>query len=321
MADSIAQYFKPIDHNFLDKEWEQGFEVFYQAGSGDKIQYLKFADYTPNEYSRLYQIMEEKDRQNFFIHENDLYRYYKELVLKKLDLYLYQENPVKEKTKRIYSTAHRILSDYLEIKTSEKILTLLDNLPLSLVELFNENPVSFPELHSIANKEGFIHTHCVNVGFSCLSMGYVLKLPEKELCDLFLGGMFSDIGKKFISQEVLEKKGPLVDDDLKAIRKHCSYGRKILNDTKRYSEIVLRMVGEHHENFDGTGYPFGYAGEKISFHGRICKIMDVFNALTSKRSYRERLNPVQALSIMKNDMVGQFDQNLLMTFLNSLAHK
>ncbi len=72
---------------------------------------------------------------------------------------------------------------------------------------------------------------------------------------------------------------------------------------------------------NGTGYPFGYAGEKISFHGRICKIMDVFNALTSKRSYRERLNPVQALSIMKNDMVGQFDQNLLMTFLNSLAHK
>jgi HD-GYP domain-containing protein (c-di-GMP phosphodiesterase class II) len=111
------------------------------------------------------------------------------------------------------------------------------------------------------------------------------------------------------------KEGELTDEDRQTIRLHPALGRKLLSELRRYSKTVLRMAGEHHENFDGTGYPLKLSGKDIHIPARICKIMDVFNALTSHRSYGNVMTPIQALTFMKEDIGEQFDSQLLTTFI------
>jgi HD-GYP domain-containing protein (c-di-GMP phosphodiesterase class II) len=84
---------------------------------------------------------------------------------------------------------------------------------------------------------------------------------------------------------------------------------------RRYSKTVISMAGEHHENFDGTGYPLRIAGKDIHPAARICRIVDVFNALTSRRSYGKLITPKQALTFMSESLKGQFDPRLLTTFI------
>ena len=127
--------------------------------------------------------------------------------------------------------------------------------------------------------------------------------------------MLADIGKQFIPKDVLFKEGELTDEERQTIRHHAAFGKKKLNEMRRYSSTVLGMTAEHHENFDGTGYPMKLAGKNISPAARICKIGDVFNALTGQRTYGEVMSPKQALMQMNKEMRGQFDPDLLTTFI------
>ena len=88
---------------------------------------------------------------------------------------------------------------------------------------------------------------------------------------------------------------------------------------KCYSENILKMAAEHHEKYDGTGYPFQLKGEKISLYARVCGIMDVFGALTSPRANRPGMTPFAALTEMKNNMEGHFDMRILVNFIKILA--
>ena len=125
----------------------------------------------------------------------------------------------------------------------------------------------------------------------------------------------ADIGKKFMPRELLIKQEALTEQERQTIRQHPAFGRKKLHELKRYSNTVLRMAAEHHENFDGTGYPMKIAGKNISTAARICKIADVFNALTNQRPYGKTMSPKQALMYMNKDLKGQFDPDMLSAFI------
>ena len=320
MADTIEHYFRPITHTFLDKEWGEGFTVYYKSKDGNKVNFLNFAQYTPDDYARLERIMKEADRQEFYIHENDLIRYYRQCVLKRVRESIEKEAPpLRERVNRIYPVMRRILSDYLDFDTSTRMLRALDEIPDLLVPHLEGTLIPFPTLVSLTSKDASFETHCANVGLYALYLGRVLNLNGKDLRALLLGGLLSDIGKKGFPPELAEKNSDLAAEDMKAIRRHPSSGRKLLNDMKCYPEEVLRMVGEHHENFDGSGYPFGLAGDKISLFARIGRIMDVFNAMTCRRPYREQLKPVAALGQIKSQMDGHFDPDLIALLFKSFT--
>jgi putative nucleotidyltransferase with HDIG domain len=191
----------------------------------------------------------------------------------------------------------------------------LDEIPEVLAESVEQENLPFFELFTITQKDNAIHTHCINVGMYCLCLARELGMNRKDREEICRGGLLADIGKQFIPKDVLFKEGELTDQDRQTIRQHAAFGKKKLNEMKRYSNTVLRMTSEHHENFDGTGYPMKIAGKNISIASRICKIADVFNALTCKRSYGEVMSPKQALMHMNKDMPGQFDPDLLTTFI------
>ena len=322
MAEPLSDDFRLIPPDFLDRDWKEGFGVFYKGGDESDIKFLKFMDYSPTEYSHLFKVMKEKDHHEFFVHEEELYNYYRHCLVKNLKLGILQESPRSlEVLQRVYPIAVRIINDYLDFQASEKILTTLEEIPSLLMDALANEPIHFPQIFSITRRDNRIATHCVNVGYYCMSLGMELKMPTKDIRELLIGGLFSDIGKKFIPSEIMQKNNELNAEEIKVVRRHPAYGRKLLKDMRGFSDIVLNMAEEHQENYDGSGYPNQLKGNKISYHSRICKIMDVFNALTSERSFRKQMPPFQALTFMKNDLSHHFDPKLLTAFFNSITLK
>jgi len=316
MADSEETEFRRITHTFFEKEWRENFDIFYQVSVDGEKKFVKFAEFDPQDYSRLKAIFKEKQSEIFYIRESDLYKYYQFNILKHLLLGLTQDKPpAKEVFQRVYPVATRILQDYLEIPASDEFLVLLDELPKILAESLDSENLQFHELFAITLKENTIHAHCVTVGLYCLCLARELGMNRKDREEICRGGMLADIGKKYIPKDVIFKASELTDEDMQTIRLHPAFGKKKLNEQRRYSKTVLRMASEHHENFDGTGYPLKLAGNDINTAARICKIMDVFNALTSHRSYGEVMTPIQALTLMKEKIGEQFDSQLLTAFI------
>ena len=126
-----------------------------------------------------------------------------------------------------------------------------------------------------------------------------------------------DIGKIGIPDSILLKPGKLTPDEWVVMQKHTLYGARILGE----SSFELLRVGEiialsHHEKWDGSGYPNGLAGEDIPLYGRICAVADVFDALTSRRPYKDAFSNEKSLEIMRAGRGSHFDPRIFDTFLN-----
>ena len=322
MTETLSQYFRPITKTFLEKSWGESFELYYKIDKDGNDQHLKFADYSPDVHDKLLKIMDEDNHQLLFVHEDDLLKYFKRALVEGLRKDFASNNPDPEQAiARFYPVAARILNEYFESKTSGKILRTLDDLPGILIPIVKEKLLPFPAVYKLTQKKNLSHTHCLNIGLYCMNLGMHLKMDEKDLGQILLGGMLADCGRKFIPQDVFLKNGALTDSETHHVRMHPSAGRKLLSDMKCYPETILAMASEHHENFDGSGYPSGKYGETISLGGRICRIMDTFDSLTSERSYRKAINPASAIAKIKNEMTDQVDNNLLDLFIYSIDPK
>ena len=128
--------------------------------------------------------------------------------------------------------------------------------------------------------------HVRNVSEMTVYIAEILGFSDDELYKIREISRFHDIGKIRIPLDVLERNGPLTDEEMKLVRKHPEYGRDILRDFG-YSDEELTMVLQHHEKPDGSGYPFGLIGQEISIEAKIIGVVDVMDALLSPRAYKK----------------------------------
>lgn len=150
-----------------------------------------------------------------------------------------------------------------------------------------------------------------------LRIGKILNLSELELDILHRGGLLHDIGKLGIPNEILDKRGSLSDEETRIMRTHPELGARILEPIAAYTDIIL-VVLQHHESYDGSGYPHGLAKDKISFYSRIFSVADSFESLTSDRPYRQAKDFRIAVEIIKSQAGIQFDPVVVEAFLESL---
>ncbi|MFQ5715847.1 MAG: HD-GYP domain-containing protein [Nitrospinales bacterium] len=317
--DLTAGHYRAIRPDFLDKSWRQGCEIFCKSKEDGKVRFLKFAYYDPSSHGRILKMMKADDCRELFIHETDLIRYYEEAVFPKLRSKLDHEKPALQKVEDIYLVARNVLQEYFVNIASAKILRNLNGLMELFEQYLSEGNLGFMDVFGITRKDLHIHTHCANVGLYCMILGIRLKMQSEAVQELGLGGMLFDVGKKEIPQEILTKEGELNEDELRIIRSHPAAGRKILDNMKCYSENILRMAAEHHEQFNGGGYPSKLSQDKISPFAKVCSIMDVFNALTSERPFRRQFSVVETLTIIKGKMAGYFDPKVFVNFIKIMA--
>ncbi len=173
---------------------------------------------------------------------------------------------------------------------------------------------------SIDAKDKYTHGHSERVAF--VSRWIAEKLSEQEQLDeeqihmIYLAGLLHDIGKIGIEEAVLRKTGKLTEQEFNRIKQHPSIGAGILHEIKQMRDIVPGVLC-HHERVDGKGYPGGLVGEQIPLTGKIVGLADSFDAMTSKRTYRDAMSVEQALAEIEKELGTQFDRKIGRVFLDS----
>lgn len=173
---------------------------------------------------------------------------------------------------------------------------------------------------SIDAKDNYTHGHSSRVAFISRWIAEQLKgedkLEEEQIHKIYLAGLLHDIGKIGIEESVLRKTGKLTDDEYGKIKKHPIIGAGILREIKQMRDIVAGVL-YHHERVDGRGYPSGLVGEQIPLTGKIVGLADSFDAMTSKRTYRDAMTVEQALEEIEKGLGKQFDEKIGRVFLDS----
>ncbi len=166
-------------------------------------------------------------------------------------------------------------------------------------------------------KDVYTRGHSDRVSAYSILIGEKLMLSEKDMQALRIGGLFHDIGKIGVPDSILLKDTALTDDEYSQIKNHPSIGAHILSTASIFSDIIP-IVMHHHEKYDGTGYPSMLKGEAIPYLARIAAIADTFDAMTSKRPYRDAL-PIDHVKEEFRKYIGtQFDPQITTVFLDIL---
>lgn len=161
--------------------------------------------------------------------------------------------------------------------------------------------------------------HVKRVGEISALLGKKMGLQEEELVNLSLAASMHDLGKIAINDSILNKPGKLTCEEFEVIKTHTLLGYEILRKSKRtLFKMAATIAKEHHENFDGTGYPLGLKGHEISTVSRIVSIVDVFDALSTARVYKDSWTKKEILEFIMNESGKKFDPEIVDLFLDHI---
>lgn len=168
---------------------------------------------------------------------------------------------------------------------------------------------------TVEAKDSYTRGHSDRVSAYSVLIGKYLSLSEEELENLKIGGLFHDVGKIGIPDTILLKNGKLTDEEYTEIKSHPIIGFNILNNSEMFKNIIP-FVKYHHERFDGKGYPEGLSGESIPYMARIAAIADSFDAMSSKRVYRDSMQKEVVREEIAKNSGTQFDPEISKVFLD-----
>ena len=160
------------------------------------------------------------------------------------------------------------------------------------------------------------HGHSERVRAYSRTIGEELGLNERELDRLQWAGLLHDVGKLLVPAAILNKAGPLTDSELAIVREHPEHGRNLVTPLTGWLGESSRAVWEHHERWDGRGYPAGLAGTEISLAARIVSVADAFDVMTSARSYKQPISSADARAELARSAGTHFDPTVVRAFLN-----
>lgn len=205
----------------------------------------------------------------------------------------------------------RQLADHVSVALSNAhLVEELDRLNVEIVAAF---------ARAVDAKSAWTAGHSERVTARALALGRELGLPEAELELLERGGLLHDIGKIGVPGAVLDKPGPLTEDERRMVEAHTVIGARIVEAISRFGRLVP-IVRHHHERVDGSGYPDGLAGEEIDLLARIVAVADVFDALTSDRPYRAASPHAEALAFLEKRSGSMLEPVLVEAFLRVMRN-
>ena len=190
----------------------------------------------------------------------------------------------------------------------------------SIVNDIMERKNNLVQLTDIRAHDMYTFAHSVNVAMLSTIMGVLCGFSKEKLSELTLNALLHDLGKIKIPKEILNKPDRLTDEEFATVKRHPQDGYDYITRANLPNAEQLAIIArQHHEKFNGTGYPFHKKGKEIHIYGRIGAIADVYDALTSVRPYKKGYSPSVAYHIMKNCSPGHFDEELLNLFFKNVA--
>jgi len=197
-------------------------------------------------------------------------------------------------------------------KKVENLRQLARDMVVEILYRCKDVTIDFPEIKTFEN---YLYLHSVNVAVLGVLIGFKLGLKDKMLEDFAVGALLHDIGKLELPQEVLNKNGPLTDKEFDLVKKHPRNGFNLLVSSSFIAPRSYTIALQHHESYDGVGYPSGRKAGEIHIFSRIASIVDIFDALTSDRPYKPRWSFHKSISYLQS-IKNRFDTEVFGNFLN-----
>ena len=182
-----------------------------------------------------------------------------------------------------------------------------------------ENEEVMYNMMSLKNYDDYTYFHSVNVGILSAVIGAHYGMDEYELRILTTAALLHDIGKKFLEIDILNARRALTEEERRIVLQHPKLGYEFLRDNFDFAPEVYLGVLEHHECYNGEGYPMRKSGDEISIYGRIIKLADVYDAMISKRPYRDPMPPADVIEYIMAMNGSEFDPKLVEVFLRWVA--
>lgn len=232
--------------------------------------------------------------------------------------------PMNEEIKRaetVYSDAIGFAKSYMaDARLGKKVkVEEAGDLVENIINSVSRNNGAMVSLSRLRDYDEYTYTHSINVTVLSLIYARSLSLSAKQLRELGIAALFHDVGKAQIPDSILNKPGKLTEKEFMTIKKHPLESYVMLKDTKNVPEEVLSGVVEHHEKYNGMGYPRGLRGDQISAFARIIGVADVYDALTSDRVYKKGMIPNKALSLMFSMREQDFFPVMVEQFIKCLG--
>lgn len=227
---------------------------------------------------------------------------------------------IDQKAQLIYEKASETVSAMFKNPESLENVKNAQEIVNSSIEIILNDHCAVESLMKITAHDYYTHTHSVNVSIYTLSLGAFLGIRGDDLEVLGMAAILHDLGKSKIAYEIINKNGKLTDDEFIQMKRHPALGHEIALKLGIKDERVLSGIRHHHEKIAGRGYPDNLSGDQVSYFARIIGVCDVFDALSTKRSYKDPMSSYESLLLMKQQMVGHLDMDIVNAFIKML-HK
>lgn len=287
---------------FLANETKTAMTVFLQSHSavdGDTKVRLR-------EIEMLYISEEEEERYKAYVERH------MQTIARSADI------PTEQKARLVYEKATEVIDAMFSNPESLENVKNAQPVVNNFIDIILHDRNAVESLMQITAHDYYTHTHSINVSIYTLSLGAHLGVSGKDLEVLGMAAILHDLGKSKVDTAIINKNGKLTDEEFEQMKKHPDYGHKIALKLGISDERILSGIRHHHEKIDGGGYPDGLQGEAISQFARIIGVCDVFDALTTKRSYKDPMSSFESLRLIKELMVGHLDMEMVNAFIKML---
>jgi HD-GYP domain-containing protein (c-di-GMP phosphodiesterase class II) len=228
--------------------------------------------------------------------------------------------PGQERAALVYESSRVLIERLFDDPRAENIKAARENI-IGIVDMILARQEVATLLLRLTCHDFSTYSHSINVGILGTALAGLLYRGSDahDMHELGTGFFLHDLGKVNIDPAIIEKQGMLTEHEMSIMRTHPWQGYKIMLNANQLSEECRIIAVQHHEREDGSGYPKRLKGDQIHPYARICCITDVYDALTSDRSYKPSLTPFEALKIMKEEMLHHFHKDLFDQFVVLLS--
>lgn len=241
------------------------------------------------------------------------------------EVFIMEASPRVKSGKRfadVYSNSLDVVKSFMiEAKLGKNLefAEISDTVDMLLEQVFDELDL-FKQMRIMKTKDDYLFTHSVNVSLLCILIGRWLKCDDATTKNLGIAGLLHDIGKIYIKDEILNKPDKLTDEEFEEMKKHPLLGYNLVSNDPGINPDIANAVLMHHERLDGSGYPIGKNRPHIGFCASVVAVADVYDAITSSRSYSVKKSPYTAAEILWHESFGKLDPKISRVFYDKIAN-
>ena len=313
----LELYFFPIDIKKITPNSVLTFDLYIKTGQKFILYKDRNIKIVPEDILRLL----ENTVETLYVHKKDK-RNYRGYLEENLEELLQSESvPIHRKAEALHESAINVIQDVFENPRSGDSIKRSKEIIGHTVDFILGTPESFVNLLKIRKHDYYTYTHSVNVCTFLVSLSREVGIQDKDILKAVgEGGLLHDLGKSKIPSAIINKPGKLSKTEWEIMQQHPAYGVEIARETREINDVSVTIIGQHHERPSGKGYPGSLKGDELSIYARMASIVDVYDAITTNRSYSAARTPMEAAHFLLQNK-EDFSEDLLKSFIKMLAVK